>query len=63
MLAYAKKLMSLAARTILRFTQLIVLLGAALFIPAWTLNFWQAWVYLASGLYPDGDTIDQREGL
>ena len=22
-------------------------LGAALFIPAWTLNFWQAWVYLS----------------
>jgi protein-S-isoprenylcysteine O-methyltransferase Ste14 len=37
---------SLAAGIILGFTQLIVFLGAALFIPAWTLNFWQAWVYL-----------------
>jgi protein-S-isoprenylcysteine O-methyltransferase Ste14 len=38
---------SLATRTVLGVTQLIVLLGAALFIPAWTLNFWQAWVYLS----------------
>jgi protein-S-isoprenylcysteine O-methyltransferase Ste14 len=37
---------SLAGRTILGFTQLIVFLGAALFVPARTLNFWQAWVYL-----------------
>jgi protein-S-isoprenylcysteine O-methyltransferase Ste14 len=37
---------SLAGRTILGFTQLIVFLGAALFVPAWTLDFWQAWVYL-----------------
>ena len=26
--------------------QLMVLLAAALFIPAWTLNYWQAWVFL-----------------
>ncbi len=26
--------------------QLFVFLGAALFAPAWTLDFWQAWVYL-----------------
>ena len=26
--------------------QLVVFMGAALFVPAWTLNFWQAWVYL-----------------
>ena len=38
---------SLAARTILGFTQLIVYLGTALFVPAWTLDFWQAWVYLS----------------
>jgi protein-S-isoprenylcysteine O-methyltransferase Ste14 len=38
---------SLAGRTILGFTQLIVLMGAALFVPAWTLNFWQGWVYLS----------------
>ena len=37
---------SLAGRTILGFTQLIVFLGVALFLPAWTLDFWQAWVYL-----------------
>jgi protein-S-isoprenylcysteine O-methyltransferase Ste14 len=37
---------SLAGKTVLGFTQLIVFLGAALFVPAWTLNYWQAWVYL-----------------
>ena len=37
---------SLAGRTILGFTQLIVFLGVALFLPAWTLDFWQARVYL-----------------
>ena len=37
---------SLAGRTIVGFTQLIVFLGAALFVPAWTLDFWQAWIYL-----------------
>ena len=27
--------------------QLIAFMAAALFLPAWTLNFWQAWVYLS----------------
>jgi protein-S-isoprenylcysteine O-methyltransferase Ste14 len=36
----------LANRTILGFTKLIVGLGLFLFLPARTLNFWQAWVYL-----------------
>jgi protein-S-isoprenylcysteine O-methyltransferase Ste14 len=27
--------------------QLVVILAAALFIPAWTLNYWQAWIFLA----------------
>ena len=27
--------------------QLIFFMAAALFIPAWTLNYWQAWVFLA----------------
>jgi protein-S-isoprenylcysteine O-methyltransferase Ste14 len=36
----------LAGRTILGFAKLIVGLGLFLFVPAWTLNFWQAWVYL-----------------
>jgi protein-S-isoprenylcysteine O-methyltransferase Ste14 len=36
----------LARRTILGFAQLIVGLGILLFLPAWALNFWQAWVYL-----------------
>jgi protein-S-isoprenylcysteine O-methyltransferase Ste14 len=37
---------SLASRTLLGFAQLVIVLGIALFAPAWTLNFWQAWVYL-----------------
>jgi protein-S-isoprenylcysteine O-methyltransferase Ste14 len=36
----------LARRTILGFAKLIVGLGLFLFVPAWTLNFWQAWIYL-----------------
>jgi protein-S-isoprenylcysteine O-methyltransferase Ste14 len=36
----------LARRTILGFLKLTVGLGLFLFVPAWTLNFWQAWVYL-----------------
>ena len=46
---------SLAGRSILGFAQLLVFLGVALFAPAWTFDFWQAWLYLsvfiaASGL-------------
>ena len=29
------------------FLQLMVFMAAALFLPAWTLNYWQAWVFLA----------------
>lgn len=38
--------MKLAARTILGFANLILLLAIALFAPAGTLHFWQAWLYL-----------------
>jgi protein-S-isoprenylcysteine O-methyltransferase Ste14 len=37
---------NLASKTILGFTQLITVLGILLFVPAWTLDYWQAWVYL-----------------
>lgn len=37
---------SLAGKTILGFTQMILFLGASLFVTAWTFDFWQAWVYL-----------------
>src|ERR1700730_16162923 len=37
---------SLARRTILGFAQLAVAMAAALFGPAWTLDFPQAWVFL-----------------
>jgi len=35
----------LKRRTILGFVELIVMLGLFLFVPAGSLNFWQAWVY------------------
>src|SRR5271156_6032062 len=38
---------SLAVKTIRGFLQLVVFLGVALFAPAWTIDYWQAWVYLA----------------
>jgi protein-S-isoprenylcysteine O-methyltransferase Ste14 len=37
---------TLARKTILGFVRLVVAMGASLFAPAWTLDFWQAWVYL-----------------
>ena len=37
---------NLAEKTIIGFIQLIIGLGAMLFVPAWTIDFWQAWVYL-----------------
>ncbi|MGI9146073.1 MAG: methyltransferase family protein [Chloroflexota bacterium] len=37
---------AVAARAIIGLTQLVLVLGAALFAPAWTFDFWQAWVYL-----------------
>jgi|ERR1700674_1048579 protein-S-isoprenylcysteine O-methyltransferase Ste14 len=37
---------SLARKTLRGFAQLIAGLGILLLAPAWTLDFWQAWVYL-----------------
>ena len=37
---------NLARKTVLGFTQLIIVLGILLLAPAWTLDYWQAWVYL-----------------
>jgi protein-S-isoprenylcysteine O-methyltransferase Ste14 len=39
-------LSKIAAKTTLGFTCLILVLAIALFAPAWTLRFWQAWLYL-----------------
>lgn len=36
----------LATKTILGFANLVLLLAIALFAPAWTFGFWQAWLYL-----------------
>jgi protein-S-isoprenylcysteine O-methyltransferase Ste14 len=38
---------NLLVRTVLGFAFLMVVLALALFLPAGSLNFWQAWVYLA----------------
>jgi protein-S-isoprenylcysteine O-methyltransferase Ste14 len=37
---------NLASKTVLGFTQLITVLGILLLTPAWTLDYWQAWMYL-----------------
>jgi protein-S-isoprenylcysteine O-methyltransferase Ste14 len=36
-----------ARKAVLGFTQLIAALGVLLFAPSWTLDYWQAWVYLS----------------
>jgi protein-S-isoprenylcysteine O-methyltransferase Ste14 len=38
---------SVAVKSIRGFMQLVVFLVIALFAPAWTIRYWQAWVYLA----------------
>ena|GEM_PF-5508611 len=38
---------NLIVKTILGFMFLMLILGLALFLSAGSLNFWQAWVYLA----------------
>lgn len=38
--------LNLAAKTVLGFANLIFVLAIALFAPAWTFRFWQAWLYL-----------------
>jgi protein-S-isoprenylcysteine O-methyltransferase Ste14 len=37
---------NLASKSVRGFTQLITALGILLLAPAWTLDYWQAWVYL-----------------
>jgi protein-S-isoprenylcysteine O-methyltransferase Ste14 len=39
-------LSKLATKTTLGFANLVLLLAIALFAPAWTFGFWQAWLYL-----------------
>jgi protein-S-isoprenylcysteine O-methyltransferase Ste14 len=39
---------SLALRTILGFVALLLVVGAALFVPAATLNYWQGWLYVVT---------------
>jgi protein-S-isoprenylcysteine O-methyltransferase Ste14 len=38
---------ALARKTVLGFTQLVTALVILLFAPAWTVDYWQAWVYLS----------------
>ena len=42
----ADRMTPLAHTTAMGFAWLIAALGGLLFVPAWTLDFWQAWVYL-----------------
>ena len=39
---------TLALRTILGFVALLLVVGAALFVPAGTLSYWQGWLYLVA---------------
>ena len=43
---YTKTVSDLGRRTIFGFAQFISGLAILLFAPAWTLDFWQAWIYL-----------------
>lgn len=38
---------TLVRKTVLGFTQLITVLGILLLAPAWTFDYWQAWVYFS----------------
>jgi protein-S-isoprenylcysteine O-methyltransferase Ste14 len=38
---------NLVRKAFLGFAQLIAVLGILLLVPAWTLDYWQAWVYLS----------------
>jgi protein-S-isoprenylcysteine O-methyltransferase Ste14 len=42
-----KAMSSAAVKSVLGFVQLLVFLGVVLFAPAWTIDYWQAWVYLS----------------
>jgi protein-S-isoprenylcysteine O-methyltransferase Ste14 len=41
------RMSNLAVKSIRGFLQLIAFLGVLLFTPAWTIHYWEAWVYLA----------------
>jgi protein-S-isoprenylcysteine O-methyltransferase Ste14 len=41
------RMTGLGRKTILGFVILVAMLTAAIFLPAWTLNYWQAWFFLA----------------
>ena len=38
--------MTLTARTVLRLVYIVVASAALLFLPTWSLHFWQGWIYL-----------------
>jgi len=44
---YTECVDNLASKTVLGFVQLIIALAILLLAPAWTLDYWQAWVYLS----------------
>ncbi len=37
---------NLGTKAILGLLQLLLILGLLLFVPAWSLDFWEAWIYL-----------------
>ena len=44
--AKATTLKSLILPTLSSFIPGVIALGVVLFLPAWTLNYWQAWVFI-----------------
>jgi hypothetical protein len=43
---------NLRLRAFAGFLGLFVAMAALLFIPAWTLDYWQAWIFLTLFFYP-----------
>jgi hypothetical protein len=38
--------MDLTRKALFGLAQLVIILGVLLFVPAWSVDFWQAWVFL-----------------
>ena len=54
----------IASTTIAGFITLMLILGICMFLPAGSLNFWQAWVYLVSrGRTADGTALAKLDAI
>src|ERR1700683_582911 len=39
-------------RALVGFVQLLIVMGIIIFVPAWTLDYWQAWIFLVVFFMP-----------